>query len=113
MPRLLNIAADYARAVREAKWTDETYGHARREVGRVCSAMAPLGVEFLDPPDGSDVPLHEQVSRLVAAYLRTSAEVDEMVRECIRMKQAVNAARTVADKLAAALTLADPHVSQA
>lgn len=73
---------DYADA-REAflaMWREqqEQLNEARRELNDISRAYAPVGVYFMDPPDGGSVTFAEQVGRLVADWqaLRESAAMD-------------------------------------
>jgi hypothetical protein len=60
-----------------------------RGEAKLIAALAPLGVSMMDPPDGGDVSLYEQVERCVAeiarlngqlAELRAALEADELVQ---------------------------------
>lgn len=43
---------------------------AQTELDLVSAVLATTGARYLDPPDGGDVPLHEQVSRVVSEAKR-------------------------------------------
>lgn len=66
----------------------------RAEVDAIARAMQPVGVRYMDPPDGGDVTLVEQVSRLVAEVerLRPVVEAVRVVRDEHRSFDAMIAA---------------------
>ena len=55
----------------------------RDEIARVASALASTGARYLDPPDGGDVPIDEQVRRMAAdaQSLRDEIHDYDMLRE--------------------------------
>lgn len=66
-----------AAALRSSRRRDE---RLEAEIGEVTAAL-PKGPEFLDPPDGGDVPIAEQVRRVVAALAAAQDREREAVKD--------------------------------
>jgi uncharacterized membrane protein YccC len=49
-----------------------------RHAAKLIAALAPLGVSMMDPPDGGDVSLYEQVERCVAEIARLNGQLAEL-----------------------------------
>jgi hypothetical protein len=49
-----------------------------RGEAKLIAALAPLGVSMMDPPDGGDVSLYEQVERCVAEIARLNGQLAEL-----------------------------------
>lgn len=57
---------------------------ARMEAEEAISkVLAPFGVQFMDPPDGGGVTMHEQLRRMSQALVDTDAEVAGLRREVL------------------------------
>lgn len=70
-------------SILEALTATPLFSH-RALTAKLCEIMATrFGVRFLDPPDGGDVPIHEQVERMADALAKPAPAV-EAVREALQ-----------------------------
>ena len=74
------------------------------ELSAITAVMSRIGTEFLDPPDGGDVPLGEQIGRLIDAHEKAEREQDEAIA---RAKTSAVLAATETGKLMKVIAGAD------
>lgn len=88
---LAEARAHEASLINRRDYYRERMQAAGGELNRISAAIG--SVRFMDPPDGGDVPLAEQVRRMREALTTAESERDELLREKERLGAALGNAR--------------------